>query len=54
METGAAPVPYSPMKMLVQVLHFFPKMKMLLLVLVIDGVALGYYSSEIPHLIFVD
>lgn len=40
--------------MLKQVLHFFPKMRMLLLVLVIDGVALGFYSSEIPHLIFVE
>lgn len=44
---------YSPCKMLKQVLHFFPKMRMLLFVLVIDGVALGFYSSEIPHLIFV-
>lgn len=38
--------------MLIKVLHFFPKMKMLLLVLIIDGVSLGVYSSEIPHLIF--
>jgi predicted MFS family arabinose efflux permease len=29
-------------------------MKMVLLILVIDGVSLGIYSSEIPHLIFSD
>ena len=40
--------------MLSKVLHFFPKMKMLFLVLIIDGVSLGVYSSEIPHLIFSD
>lgn len=40
--------------MLVKVLRFFPKMKMLLSVLILDGVCLGVYSSEIPHLIFAD
>lgn len=38
--------------MLLRVFRFFPKMKMLLTVLIIDGVALGFYSSEITHLIF--
>lgn len=38
--------------MLIKVLHFFPKMKMLLLVFVTNGISLGVYSSEIPHLIF--
>lgn len=30
---------------------FFPKMKILLLLLIIDGISLGFYSSEITHLI---
>jgi len=38
----------------VKVLKFFPKMKMLLTVLILDGVCLGVYSSEIPHLIFAE
>lgn len=40
--------------MLLRVLRFFPKMKMLLPVLIVDGISLGIYSSEIPHLIFSD
>jgi hypothetical protein len=40
--------------MLIRVFRFFPKMKMLLPLLIVDGVSLGIYSSEIPHLIFSD
>lgn len=34
-----------------KVIKFFPIMGMLVPVLIIDGISLGVYSSEIPHLI---